>query len=458
MQLVAALRANLTDVVAFTGGGGKTSAMFRLAAEIIEAGGQVITTTTTRIFAAQIRLAPTHVAVHGLPSDDPAALEVVAAALAQTGHALVTAPVEAGTEKAHGIDPGWIAALRGLPGRPAVLIEADGSRMRPFKAPAEHEPVIPLETDLVVPVIGAEVIGARLEPALVHRPERVAALAGLALGDVLTPAAVAQVMVHLQGGLKGIPDSARVMVLINKVEGGAAHELARLTAIQLLAHNRISGVVLGAVRHDQPAIETLGRVAVVVLAAGRSTRMGRSKQLLRWGDTTVVGEVVRRLQGCGVARVLVVTGDAGDSVTQAVAAARLPSGAPVELVHNPDFAASEMAWSLAAGLRALPPNCLAALVALADQPRLNPSVVQRLVARWQETQAMVVAPYYRGQRGHPLLFDRRAWPRLLSLPAAANPRAALETLPPPERVEVDDDSILQDLDTPEAYASALANP
>ena len=73
----------------------------------------------------------------------------------------------------------------------------------------------------------------------------------------------------------------------------------------------------------------------------------------------------------------------------------------------------------------------------------------------RETQALVVAPYHNGQRGHPLLFDRRAWPRLLALPAGANPRAALDALPSPERVDVDDDSVLQDLDTPEAYAQAI---
>jgi molybdenum cofactor cytidylyltransferase len=183
--------------------------------------------------------------------------------------------------------------------------------------------------------------------------------------------------------------------------------------------------------------------------------MGQSKQLLPWGDTTVVGEVVRRLQGCAVSQVVVVTGDAADKVAQAARAAAAPTGAPVSITHNPDFAASEMAWSLAAGLRALPPNCLAAVVALADQPRLSPAVVDRLLARWRETQALVVAPFFNGQRGHPLLFDRRAWPRLLALPASANPRAALDSMPPPERVDVDDDCILQDMDTPDAYAQAI---
>jgi molybdenum cofactor cytidylyltransferase len=115
-----------------------------------------------------------------------------------------------------------------------------------------------------------------------------------------------------------------------------------------------------------------------------------------------------------------------------------------------------MAWSLRAGLTSLPEVCQAALVVLADQPRLNPDIVDRIVTRWRETRAVVVAPYFQGRRGHPLLFARMAWPTLSALPASASPRQALESLPSPVQVEVADDSVLLDLDTPEAYARAIS--
>src|SRR5207244_992641 len=101
--------------------------------------------------------------------------------------------------------------------RVCILNEADGSRMRPFKAPAEHEPVIPAETTLVVPVVGADVFGKPLDPDHVHRPELVSALSGAPLGTPITPEIVARVLAHPDGGRKGVPAGARVVVLINKV-------------------------------------------------------------------------------------------------------------------------------------------------------------------------------------------------------------------------------------------------
>jgi molybdenum cofactor cytidylyltransferase len=457
MKLLAALRVGLNDVVALTGGGGKTTTMFRLADEIVAAGGQVVTTTTTRIFAAQSGLAPHHVRVKGLPADNDAALAEVATRLDEKRHVLVTAATEPGEAKAPGIALEWIAALQALPGRPAIVVEADGSRMRPFKAPAEYEPVVPRETDLVVPVVGADVFGAPLDAERVHRPERVAAVAGVGLGALVTPEIVANVLAHLEGGLRGVPAAARVAPLINKVEQASELAAARETAQRLLRHDRLQQVVIGAVRREPPVVECWGRVAAIVLAAGRSTRMGQTKQTLPWGEVTVVGEVVRRLQASSVAQIIVVTGAEREAVQQAVADAQVAGGPPVAFAHNLAFAQSEMAWSFQAGLRAAQGTCLAALVVLADQPRLNSSVVENLIARWRETQAAVVAPFYQGRRGHPMLFDRGAWPALMALPIDANPRQALEHLPSVVPVQADDDSVLHDLDTPEAYARAVSS-
>ncbi len=450
MRLATALRVAAGDVVAFVGGGGKTTAMFRLAEELTAAGGRVITTTTTRIFAAQIELAPRHLVADEVSSAQLADL------LEQSAQLLVTGTVDPASGKAFGVAPEVVEAWADLPGRPTVLIEADGSRMQPFKAPAEHEPVIPARTSLVVPVVGADVFGAALGPERVHRFERVQALTGWLPGSPVTPELVARVLLHPDAGLKDVPNSARVVPLINKVETAAALAQARETAARLLAEPRISAVAIGAARQDSPVAEVWGRVAAIVLAAGRATRMGQVKQMLPWGQgQTLVTEVVRRLQACPVAPIVVVTGMAHAEVEAALDPLRQPDAPEVRTVFNPDYATTEMGRSLQVGLRALPANCLAALVALADQPALEPNVVAAVVQRWRESQSPVAAPFYRGRRGHPLLFDRAAWPRLLGLPAGANPREALEAAGPLEQVEVDSDSILRDIDTPEDYAREM---
>lgn len=235
------------------GGGGKTTAMFRLACEMVEKGGSAITTTTTRIFGAQIALAPAHV----LAAD--ATRESVAAALAAHRHVLVIGTTNPGTGKADGVSLDLFRRLRAWCPGVCILNEADGSRMRPFKAPAEYEPVIPLETTLVVPLVGADVFGKTLDADHVHRPELVSALSGAPLGTPITPEIVARVLAHPEGGRKGVPVSARVVVLINKVESLPDRTPARETAERLLREPAIHSVILTTLRKEEPVLEVCTR-------------------------------------------------------------------------------------------------------------------------------------------------------------------------------------------------------
>jgi len=253
VTLTDALGLAADEVVALVGGGGKTTAMFRLAREVVDRGGSVITTTTTRIFGAQIALAPAHV-----PAAD-ATRERVSTALAVHRHVLVVGATDAGSGKAEGVSLDLFQRLRAWHPGLCLLNEADGSRMRPFKAPADYEPVIPAATTLVVPVVGADVFGKPLDADHVHRPELVSALSGATPGTPITPAIVARVLAHPQGGRKGVPAGARVIVLINKVETLPDRAPARETAERLLRDPAVHAVVLASLRAENPAPEVCGR-------------------------------------------------------------------------------------------------------------------------------------------------------------------------------------------------------
>jgi molybdenum cofactor cytidylyltransferase len=253
VSLADALGLKRDEVVALVGGGGKTTAMFRLAREMVELGGRAITTTTTHIFAAQIALAPAHV-----PAID-ATRERVAAALAAHRHVLVIGATDPSTARAAGPSLDRFRDLRAWFPDVCILNEADGSRMRPFKAPATHEPVIPEATTLVVPVVGADVFGGPLDADHVHRPELISALSGAPLGAPITPEIVARVLGHPEGGRKGVPPGARVVALINKVENPAQRTAARATAERLLREPAIQSVVLASLRAAEPVVEVCTR-------------------------------------------------------------------------------------------------------------------------------------------------------------------------------------------------------
>jgi molybdenum cofactor cytidylyltransferase len=134
-----------------------------------------------------------------------------------------------------------------------IFVEADGARGLPFKAPAEHEPVIPDKTTVVIPVIGSDIFEGSVRET-VHRPERAAALLSpsgekpVSLDSRLTPALAARLITHPRGSMKDVPPGAAVIPFINKCETPGRTQSARALAEELLADPRIDHVVMGALK------------------------------------------------------------------------------------------------------------------------------------------------------------------------------------------------------------------
>lgn len=430
--------------------------MFRLAGALASEGWQVITTTTTHLGREESSLAPRH-----LWSNSPVDVtDELLTGLDSGRHVLVTGPPVEGGSRWGGVPAEWVGQVCRLRQVDAVLVEADGARGMPFKAPADHEPVVPPSTTLLVPVVGVDALGKTVQEAA-HRPERVSDLTGLGPGDVITPGAVAAVLAHPAGGLKGCPPQARVRVLVNKVGTEAELAAAREIARRLLGTDgvgppteggSVSAVLIGAVGIDGAIHEVQRRVAAVVLAAGSSSRMGAEvpKQLLPWGDSTVIRQVVSTLAGCPLSAVRVVTGYLSDRVRQELV------GIPAQVIYNPDFAAGEMLSSLQEGVRALGDEIGACLVVLADQPWLEREVVEALLDAYAAGPAGIVAPAFQGRRGHPVLIDRRHWPELLALGPGLAPRELLSRQAADTRlVPVQTDLVLRDMDTLDEYRRAV---
>jgi molybdenum cofactor cytidylyltransferase len=452
MDLSHAFRLQSKEIVALVGGGGKSTAMFRLAAELAAQGKRVVTTTTTRIFAVQIALAPQHLIYSpDRPVED--FMSRLSQALAAQAHVLVVGPPDYQTGKAFGVEPAVVEAIAGLPEVDTILVEADGSRMRPFKAPAEHEPVVPDRTTLLVPVVGIDALGRPLADEHIHRAERAAALAGVQPGAAVTPEIIAAVLAHPQGGLKGLPPGARAVPLVNKVESAEEVAAARDLAGRLLAYSRIESVVVGAVGHADPAAEVHSRVAAVVLAAGGAERFGAAKQLLPWAGGTLLSHAVDTALASRAGPVVVVLGHQADACRAAL------GDRPAAVVYNAQWAQGQSS-SVKAGLAALPANVGAALFLLADQPGVTPAVVDALIERHRATLAPVVWPEYEGRRGNPVLFDRVTFPDLMRLSGDVGGRPVLQAYAGrAERVPVADPGVLSDIDAPEDYEQAVGqNP
>jgi molybdenum cofactor cytidylyltransferase len=193
-----------------------------------------------------------------------------------------------------------------------------------------------------------------------------------------------------------------------------------------------------------------GRViAAVVLAAGRSRRMGQAKLLMPVAGRAIVRYAVEGVLAGGVDSVWVVTGPDGGPIEAALA------GLDVQIVVNPAPEEGQ-AGSVRAGIAALPAPVDTALIALGDQPALEPSIIPALLAARRTSTRPIVAPRYRDGQGNPVVFKREIFPELLRLTGDQGARPVIQKEPARvEWVELDL-PMPPDVDTPADYEKIRA--
>ena len=199
-----------TRVIALVGAGGKTSLMYLLAWEMGLCGDRIVTTTTTKIRPPETSQSPLLILV-----DDAPDLKNLPSSLCQYGHVTVGSSLLS-EGKVDGINEEIVN--RCLQSANRVIIEADGANGRSVKAPEAWEPVIPSFTDLVIPVIGLDCVGRPATEEWVFRLERFLEVTGLQANEAITPEAIARLVAHPQGAMKGVPEAARVVPFLNKVD------------------------------------------------------------------------------------------------------------------------------------------------------------------------------------------------------------------------------------------------
>lgn len=209
--LASALELTERGMIALVGGGGKTTALFALGRQL---RGTVVLSTTTKMGRDR------NGGFVPLTSPDRRAL---AAAVARDRVVLCWNGVDG--HRALGFAPEVVSSWTGLADH--VVIEADGSRRMPFKAPAAHEPVVPGATTTLVACVGAAALGFPIRQVC-HRPELVAAIAGCGVDDELDAERLARVLLDPAGSRKGCPPGSRFFVVVNQVTDAHAAYVEQL--------------------------------------------------------------------------------------------------------------------------------------------------------------------------------------------------------------------------------------
>ena len=186
-------------------------------------------------------------------------------------------------------------------------------------------------------------------------------------------------------------------------------------------------------------------ISAILLAAGESRRMGEFKQLLPFRGKPFVVCCVENLLAARVAEVIVVTGYRSVEIEEALA------DYAVKIAFNADYQRG-MGTSVKCGIRAARQNTTAFLLALADQPQISTEIINQVIAAYEETQPLIAIPHHGEKNGHPIIFSSLLREEAL----ATEPETGLKPVIHAHRaqtcfVEVENNIVLTDFDTPEDY-------
>ncbi|GAB4431181.1 MAG: nucleotidyltransferase family protein [Chloroflexi bacterium OHK40] len=192
----------------------------------------------------------------------------------------------------------------------------------------------------------------------------------------------------------------------------------------------------------------------VLLAAGRSSRMGRAKQLLEWQGKPLVRHMAEVALASRLAGLVVVLG----AEAAATRGALVGLDGPVQTVENVDYAAGQ-ASSLRSGLATLPATATGAMVLLVDMPLVSPGLIDQLITAFAEPpQPMAVVPRHNGRRGNPALLASALFPELRALEGDVGARDVIDRYANQVRwLDLDDPAVLMDVDTPDVYERLKAS-
>ncbi|MBI3150525.1 MAG: putative selenium-dependent hydroxylase accessory protein YqeC [Chloroflexi bacterium] len=431
LRLAALTASNRT--VSLVGAGGKSTALFQLARQL----QPCIVTATSHLGLWQIPLADHHIIARS--TEDLSNLP-------NAGVVLITGEIKSDrTSPVTNEILYWLreeSKKRGI----FLFVEADGSRQKPLKAPAPHEPPIPEFTETVIVVAGLSAIGKPLTEEHVHRSEIFSQLCGLRAGQPITPKEIIATLTHSQGGLKNIPAHARRIAFLNQADTPELQSIGGGMARELL--NQFDSVIVGSLQ--QNSFRTIEHTAGIILAAGEATRYGSPKQLLDWKGKPFVRHIAETALQTGLWPVVVVTGAYAADIESCL------KDLPVSIVHNPEFKQGQ-STSIKTGVEALPKSVGAAVFLLSDQPQIPGAVIRALTeAHAKELQAVIAPLVLEERRANPVLFDRVTFPDLLQLTGDIGGRAIFSKYKV-EYMPWHDDILLLDVDKPEDYQRLVEN-
>jgi len=243
---------NETRTIAFTGAGGKSTIMYKLAVQLAKKEKTVLVTSTTMIFHPKIKSRPFNYFFTGKVetlinqiSSKKGTITVVGSEITAEGR------------KIKGFPPEKLAVIQNSGLFDIILVEADGSKGKSIKAPAEHEPVIPFNTDIVVGIIGIDSLGTKINMENVHRPEIFIKITGSDMNGIIETDLIGKLIISPKGIFKNTSTKSRKIVILNKSDTSELILKAKNVAGNISGCTNIERIIITSMTVHNPVIAVI---------------------------------------------------------------------------------------------------------------------------------------------------------------------------------------------------------
>ena len=430
------------DQIAWVGSGGKTSLIFSICKAIFKAS---IITTTTHLAIEQSSLASRHFRCAN-PTDWITENKII------EGVTLITKESDdLETSRLQGYSSSELTGLSNycLQNEIPLFIEADGSRQRPLKAPASHEPQIPVFVNKVCIVLGLGGLGKPITEDWVHRPQNFSLVSNKKSNQVIEVDDIFHYLIHANGGSKSIPSGVEKILFLNQIDLVKDKESILILAEKcrpFFDHIFISSV--NQITNELEIYAHFGKFACVLLAAGESKRFGSPKQLAPWNGKTFIRTIIEKVKTIDPSEFLVIVGAFSELVMK-----EIDDFSSIKIIHNPDWNTGQ-ASSVKIGVENLSNDVEAVIFILVDQPQIDVKTIRNLVISYATTNANIIAYSYNDTARHPILFSKILFPELKNLSGNSGGKQLFDANPP-LFLKFEDPKQAVDFDRPEDLRNYL---
>lgn len=425
------------ELICFVGGGGKTTSMFKLAKELRKLEKKVLVTTSTAIFYP-----------HGEDYDRITVTKDKCLSLFDNLNNIgitVLGREVSKENKLLGVERNFIEKIYHSNLFDYILVEADGSKGKPIKAPAEHEPVMPESSTKVIGVIGLDCMGKKIDEECVHRPEIFAKITNSRVGDVICEENIIKLIQNNKGLFKGVPSGCERFLILNKVEDKDKEKAAYRILEEVVKRNiLIDGFIAGSLLRDKYLrLPNEGVITAVIMASGFSRRMKTNKLMLPVEGVPCVERVIKAVCDSNIDEIIL--------VYQKDDVKHIGEKYGIKTIYN-DRALLGQSEAVKLGVVCSNPETKGYIFFTGDQPFISKRVISSVINSFKVGSYKIVIPAFSGKRGNPVIFSSLLKDELLRLEGDVGGRSVIEKHSNEVKlVAIEDRRSGLDMDTREDY-------